>query len=341
MLRPIGIHVAKLAAMRPNLSRLLTRSPFRFSMACLAVVSSFALIRCGGSNDTSDSLPETAAGTIRDIGNMNFSCGGHGNGDGGYGQSKKVQYQQQSGGDCDQKVEFEEQKVSDLDVNLDCDQQVVSVKNKGDDQKQETFPITGDGTVHGQLRYQSKIKGPQQYGGQNANQNDGQNCWVEYVVSFDGKADCDSNHDSKMKFSTQVNFEQTNQTRLAEAGIPGATPPTAGVTRSGLSEASHSGERRTPNPESSDPVTTWTPEPGIGNGSGSGNGPGTSASPPVPISFPSNTASTEPTSLPSHIPSASPTTSPRPSPSLVPVVVCAVQKPCTVKSEDQDFSCSQ
>jgi hypothetical protein len=324
--------------MLPNLSRVLTRSPFRFSMACLAVVSSFALIRCGGSGDSSGA--DTAGASTQNIGNMNFSCGGR-NGGGGSGQSKKVQYQQQSSGGCDQKVEFEEQKVSDFDVNLDCDQQMVSVKNKGADQKQETFPITQDGSVHGQLHFQSKIKGPQQYGGQNAAQDDGQNCWVEYVVSFDGKADCDSNENSKMKFSTQVNFQQTNQTRLAEAGIPGAAPPPAHETRTGLSEASHSGERRTPNPESSDPVTTWTPEPGL---PGSGNG-STSASPTSPAGFPSNipsaTASTEPTSLPSPSPSTSSSASPRPSPSLIPVVVCAVQKPCTVTSDDEDFSCPQ
>jgi len=323
MLWPIGTQVAKLAAMRP--------SPIRFSLACLAVISSFAMIRCGGGGESSDSLPETAAGTIRDIGNMNFSCGGHG-GDGSShsGQNKKVQFQQQSGGGCDQKVQFEEQKVSDLDVNLDCDQKVVSVKNQGADQKQETLPISQDGSIHGQLHFQSKIKGPQQSG-----QNDGQNCWVEYVVSFNGKTNCDPDHDSNqnanMKLSTQVAFQQTTVARLAEAGIPGATPTPARETRSGMSEASHSGEHRSPitsGPDTSnpDPVATWTPEPGI---SGS------------PSSPPTGSPTARPSYSPTSSPTASPSITPSPSPSLIPVVVCAVQNPCTVTSSDEDFSCGE
>jgi hypothetical protein len=323
MLWPIGTQVAKLAAMRP--------SSTRFSLACLAVIiSSFAMIRCGGGGESSDSLPETAAGTIRDIGNMNFSCGGHGGGDGSShsGQNKQVQFQQQSGGGCDQKVQFEEQKVSDLDVNLDCDQKVVSVKNQGADQKQETLPISRDGTVHGQLHFQSKIKGPQQSG-----QNDGQNCWVEYVVSFNGKTDCDSgsNQNANMKLSTQVAFQQTTVARLAEAGIPGATPTPSRETRSGMSEASHSGEHRSPitsGPDTSnpDPVATWTPEPGI---SGS------------PSSAPTGSPTARPSYSPTSSPTASPSITPSPSPSLIPVVVCAVQNPCTVTSNDEDFSCGQ
>lgn len=218
-------------------------------------------------------------------------------------------YQQQQQ-NCKKGLKFEQKKFSDFDINLDCDGGKVQVKNKGlPDQKPQSFAIADDGSVQGQIKYPQMVKGDDGYGHD-------RDCWVEYVVRFDGKAGCDDSGKKTLSLKTAVTFNKADSERvLAEAGpimLPSASPSPS----------------LCPAPNPSDSPT------------------------PCPSPSPSLSMSPVPTENPSPYPSISISVSPSPEPSftiqpvppvsqptVVPIVVCEVPVETCDYSSTSDLSC--
>ena len=207
-----------------------------------AITIAFSMAACGG--DDSVTTPSTTPPALTGLGNISFGCGGSGGGT----QQKPVQFQQQQS--CGQSFQFQQQKVSDFDVTMDCDNKTVLVKSKGKDQQQQQFAIMPDGSVKGKMQFQ------QQMGDDGKSH---QECWVEFVVDFDGHANCPKpgdggQPDKKLSLSTTVDIGKTDPSKLANAGIqpgPAGYPsPEPSVSPSPVPSASVS-----PGPSPSPSVT--------------------------------------------------------------------------------------
>jgi hypothetical protein len=210
---------------------------------------------------------------------------------------------QQSAGTPKQQFTFVNSKVADFDVQLDCDNNRVIVRTKGPDVQQQTLPIFSDGSINGTLRFKNQVADDGKGTGQ---------CWLEYLVSFSGKATCETTtpdptasptpgqtpSQKGLSLTTEVSFDQTTLDALQQAGI--------GV------------EGPAPSPSPSDSVT--------------------------PSPSPSESASPAPSQSPSPSPSPSPTIVPSPTPSpsisVQPIKVCKVEDPCPIENKT-DLSCKQ
>lgn len=295
------------------------------SLSCAALLSS-----CGGSGSNDDpsansndpqnpTLPGTPQNqpNPQSMGAVNFSC----NGASGASQQEMPYQQQQQG--CKKGLRFEQKRFSDLDINLDCNEGVVRIQNKGSpDEKSKALPIADDGSVQGQLQYQQKIKGDG-YGHD-------QDCWIEYDVRFDGKANCDDDSGKKtLSLKTAVAFNKADSEHIA-ADI-GPIPPTASPTPS-----------LCPGPMPSDsPTPCPSPSPSVSPS------PSPSES-PSPFPTPSYSPTFNPTPSPSlsisPLPEPSFTiqpTPPQPHPTVVPVVVCEVPEETCEYDSSTDLSCPQ
>ncbi|MBC7690842.1 MAG: hypothetical protein H7222_03680 [Methylotenera sp.] len=282
------------------------------SFMLAGVIAAATLAGCG--NNDSQDLTTNGGGTTSpsatSLGGFALNCEDQ-NGSNQQGQQKQVPYQQQQS--CTQqqsstspvqqkqKLTFKDSKVSDFDVTLACDRRVVVVKNKGFDQKEQTIPISSDGSVKGTLSFQQQI------------QNDGKGhnqCYIGYVVNFDGKTNCSpqptptatltatppssSNPGQKsLQFTTVVDFRETNSAELRAAGIS------------------------------------------------LGQQPGTVPSPtPTPSVSPSVTPSASPSVTPSATPTPSVTPTATPTVTVTPVEICVVTDPCPIEGKG-DLSCGQ
>jgi hypothetical protein len=265
-----------------------------------------ALSGCGEENGTSLNAPPSAA----NLGGFNIGCGDTSTAStdpsSSQGQQQKnVPFQQQqscvqqsSPNQQQQQIKFVGQKVADFDVKMDCVNRVVRVASKGKDKQSQTIPIQSDGTVKGALRFKQEVADDGKGTGQ---------CWLEYVVNFDGKATCDvpaptpSSGPSpspssspnpaptptakKLDLTTQIDFAATTLSELERAGVAG----------------------------------------------------------PGPSPTPAPTAEASPTPSPSPSPSPSMTPSPTPTPTFTvspAVKVCKVENPCPIEGKT-DVSCGQ
>ena len=269
-------------------------------MGLLGLTATVGLNGCG--NNTDQGAASAAPSTLAGLGNFNLNCdptpgSNTGSGTSTQGSKQQVQFQQQQQTQCGQKFQFQQQTAADFDVTLDCNQNRVLVKNKGADSKQQVLPIQEGGKIQGQMQFQQQL------------QNDGkgnQVCWLENVVTFDGKAVCEptpapsTTPKKSLSLTTKVEQKATTSEQLSQAGISGASPsPSPSVS---------------PSPSAS-PSASGSPSPS-----------------------PSVSPSPSPSASPSPSPSASP--SAHPSPSTTPVVVCIVQDPCPVVGKT-DLSCPQ
>jgi hypothetical protein len=321
-----------LSVMKPKMTRILM-------VVGMGALSGATLVHCGSDNGggaTALAPTSNPGSASTDLGNFNLSCNGQAS-----GQQKQVPFQQQQQAGCKkQNFQYQQQKAVDYDVNLDCDNKQVIVKNKGQDQQQQSIPIQSDGSVKGKVTYQQQL------------QSDGkgnQTCYVQYVVNVDGKAQC-----------------------AGTVGTPPTSTPTPSLTVSPLPSASPSAS---PSPSPSvNPTPSTAPSSSPSGGSGKGKLSLTTlvnieqASPAAlkqagisgPIIFPTGSNSPSPSPSPSASaspspsasPSASPSVSPRPSPSVTPspsisptptgtpVVVCVVDDPCPIVGST-DLSCGE
>jgi hypothetical protein len=273
--------------------------------------------------------PSSTAVASVNIGNFDVSCGQQSS----IGQqSQKVPFQQHEQEGCNSKhnIKFSHSQVSDFDVNLECDLDRVVVKNKGVDSKESTFPIQSDGSVNGQMQYLQQID------------DDGRGhpyCWVEYVVSFNGKAHC--NH------SFDMNTAPPSYSRADTSISPSPTPSTAAnylelntlvslqnttpeaLVMAGIADSSTA----TPNlPSSFETLpSAFSPTPSV-----------TPSITPKPTHSPTPFFTPTPISPPSINPTPHPTGShtPLPTPTLVPVTICVVDNPCP-ESCSTNISCPQ
>jgi hypothetical protein len=226
---------------------------------------------------------------------VNFSCGDYPS------QQQQISYQPQQQ-TCKKGLYFEDHKFSNLDVKLDCDGGVVHVQNKGSaDHKSKSFPIGADGKFQGKLQFQQQILGD--------DSGYGQNCWVEYVVQFGGKANCDDPSQKILSLKTAVKFNKTDSEHLYAAGIP-----------TGLPEGVETGA----------PIPFPSPSPSASPSLCPAPSPSASPTPcPSPSASPSDT--------PGVVPSAG--SDPWPHATVVPVVVCDVPEENCDYGSSTDLTC--
>ncbi len=272
--------------------------------AAVILTSVSVITSCGDSDDDNNPGPTTTS----NLGDFNFSCDDNG------GETNTVQQtpkqvtftpkqecvQQTGPNQTTQVLQFQDSKVSDFDVQLDCSSRVVRVRHIGTDEEEQTLPIRTDGTVRGTLNFNRQL------------QNDGKGnnlCWIGYVVTFDGRAQCETETtdttngaaQKSLSLTTTVEFEKTTAEQLEIEGL--------------LNQAGEAGSDPTPSATAASPS------------------PSPSAS---PSASPTASPSASPTASPS--PSASPSATPAPSPSVTPVQICIVDNPCSIVGQT-DLSC--
>ncbi len=99
-------------------------------------------------------------------------------------------------------------KFSDFNMHLDCANRVVDAEPLDQSARRAQLPIDSDGTVRGNLQYPGQVN------------NDGQGnqqCWVDFVVAFDGRANCDDRGGHSLSLNTMVNFMKARRSTMTQA----------------------------------------------------------------------------------------------------------------------------
>jgi hypothetical protein len=178
-----------------------------------------SLIFFNGCGDDTIQAPATAA--TEPTSDWTLGCGPGG----GAERQQQVSYKHPEQQSCTkQPVRFQESKITDFHFDVDCDERKVTVIPSGSGGPSglssaargaitESYPIQADDSFKGKTSYPQQI------------QSDGKGnlqCWVIYVVGFDGKAKCDRRDDGEWNRSLDV--QSTVALHSADPSVLGGHP---------------------------------------------------------------------------------------------------------------------